>query len=804
MVSKPIDSKKPNVSFVFEDSFLVEFNSMISSFDKSFDELCGLKNSFKENYGVCNCSYKMRYITPENVSTYVSNLAKALTSGILNSNINDIEMFTVASVKRFIEENNCVPFEDSTMMGNIKYINPKTYTLQDLLALSENDIYSEEIYSCGELNKRYELIQSDIENLHDFHFVPTMKNIVKALPGIIERSADYILEFKSLKSIFTMFVEKFILFACYLNNITILSMISYCSPRASYDMKKNSVDDTGLNVSPGVSSKVLDVVTECCLLKTNDLVIKNKIPFNCNMRDIVLQDVNPKFKDTESALNFIVKDSRSPISILLNKYLLDDKSEYEYCNDIDFVTRLLFNQYSHNGTESSTSGTWYTKANEVNSFTDPYDNSGCNTDVNWLDTITYGNNFLDCNYRKDAVGNNKFSPIMNTLDTIYKLFNTCSINTNKDLSLNIMRIYNIMKSIIKEYPNGNIPNHELVRDVLCVLGEIFTRSILKLYKNNTRVIDCSDNMNDTMIPGYLYTESFVMEAEGDDKTPNGSPKPTVSVDSIDGKSPVKMKISNLITKFKEWIINALSKFSAKFNEDHKREIEWIKKNTELNNKIGAALENKSFRPQVKDMPMYDIPAQDILNNIKVADVVNKWLNSQEAIDPVTVKKELYPGGEAIAAQIANMKSEKDEIAALSNYILYKQITPKPNYSDVLTKRLWDGLIKDLLETGRLIESSVKKISEELKKATETLQNKTRQGEVNKSNGNDQGENNNVADRASQLFNIVQTVSRNYHTTLLNTLRSKFYSINYKLYRDIVTIYNQQQNQNNVQNQQQTM
>lgn len=588
-------------------------------------------------------------------------------------------------------------------------------------------------------------------------------------------------------------------------------MISYCHPEPSYDMKEKNVEESTLITVQGVSSNVTGVVTECCLLRTNDMVIRNKIPFNCNMRDIVIQDTNPKFRDTESALKFIVKDSRSPISILLNKYLPEDKREYEYYNDIDFVTRLVFNHFSHGDMpESTNSGAWhYPKDGNIVNM-DPYDLAGFHTEVNWLDNIAYGNNVLDCNYRKDAVGNNKFHPISNTLDTIYKMFSTCNINTNEDLAVNIMRIYNVMLSIIRMYPNNNRPNHELVRDVLCVFGEIFTRSILKLYRNNTVVIDCSDNMTDTMIPGYLYTESFVMEAEGDNKTPNGAPTPTVSVQNGTNKNTLKQKSSVIVNKFKEWTMNTLSKFSLKFNEDHKREVEWIKKNSDLNNKISESLNNGSFKPNVSNMPGFNIPAQELINDIKVGDVVNKWLNSQDPINPAMIKKELYPGGEAIASQIANMKSEAEEIAALSNYILYKQTTPKPPYSGILTKKLWDDLLKDLTETGRLIESTTKKISDELKKACDTLQNKIRQNEVNRNTDNNSNQNNDSGDRATQLFNVIQAVSKTYYVTLLNTLRSKFYAINYKLYRDIVTAYNQQsssnnnqpQNNNSVTNQQQ--
>ena len=50
--------------------------------------------------------------------------------------------------------------------------------------------------------------------------------------------------------------------------------------------------------------------------------------------------------------------------------------------------------------------------------TTPRENDCFETNVDWLDTIAFGNNYLDGNYRRDAVGNNKVNPITNTLDMI--------------------------------------------------------------------------------------------------------------------------------------------------------------------------------------------------------------------------------------------------------------------------------------------------------------------------------------------------------------------------------------------------
>lgn len=792
-----IDTEK-SAPFTFDESFIETFNSMIESYDNTVDELSKVSSSINNEYGICNCSYKMRYITPSNVSTYVSNLVKAFENRLLYpNNVGDIEMFTVASVKRFIEDNNCVPFESSSIMGNSKYINPKTATLKDLLLFCENDVIPISVYSRYELSERVKSVQSDAKLIEDMHFTAVMKNIVSKIPSIITDSKTDMMRIPVIRKYLALFIEEFILFACTLNEITARSIISYCVPKVSYNLKKNDSEN---------------VVTECCLLKTNNFVIRNKIPFNCNMRDVVLQDVTPTFKDTKSALNFILKDSRSPISVLVNRYCPDDKDSNAY-NDCELISQMFINKvdFGFNGRCSNTDGAWFQRNGDIRHI-DPYDQADFHTDVNWLDKIAYGNNYLDCNYRNDAVGNNNMHPIVNTLDMLYRIFGGCKLKTNEELSCNIKRVANVMCSIISSYPDGRIENHELVRDILAVLGEILTRNMLRLYDNNTQVFVCDDQMNDTMIPGYLYAESFILEADD-----NGTPAPAVSVpnngNNNQGKvNQMKQKISELVRRFSMWVTDQLGKFSQKFNKDHEKEVAWIKKNDQLNKQIGEALNNRSFPITITNFPVFDIPAREI-SNVKVNEVVNKWLNSTDPIDPKLVKKELYPGGESIANQIVNMKSEADEIAALTNYILFKQITPKAtnNQAQQLNQTMWNGLLKDLLETGKLIESETRAISDDLKKACNTLQNKIRQEEVNQSNNQQQNDTQKNTDgRAAQLFNIVQGVSKTYYVTLLNVLRSKFYAVNYKLYRDIVMSYNQRnttqttqqpqqpQNNNNVQ------
>ena len=108
----------------------------------------------------------------------------------------------------------------------------------------------------------------------------------------------------------------------------------------------------------------------------------------------------------------------------------------------------------------------------------------------------------------------------------------------------------------------------MVRDILAVLGEIMTRSMIKLYDSQMSII-ASDNMDDVDAPGYMYTESF-KEFEIDDfdsfvmEASNNKPdKPSVSSGKAKtfGEHVKKIIewIKKMINKFIAWVQNTLSK-----------------------------------------------------------------------------------------------------------------------------------------------------------------------------------------------------------------------------------------------------
>ena len=232
------------VSFKFSGCFLDTFKIVIDTYSNSLKKLNDvIKGKIdKCDYGMCNVGYKLRYITPEDISTYASNLVKVLNNGMLGTNVHDIEMFAIASVKRFLEEKSCPPFEASAVnvMGySHRYVNPKEYTLQDLIMLCETDVPNVTVYSNYEIKEKAQLAKEDVDTLNKMHFAAAMKNIITTLPHMIDKTDDgcMILSNKIMMKTCALFLQEFILFACSLNTITVNAIIDFCNPSTSYVFK---------------------------------------------------------------------------------------------------------------------------------------------------------------------------------------------------------------------------------------------------------------------------------------------------------------------------------------------------------------------------------------------------------------------------------------------------------------------------------------------------------------------------------------------------------------------------------------
>ena len=910
--------------FKFSDSFLAGFNSLITTYDKKIEDLNKVKSLIDKDahHGVCNCSYKMRYITPSDISTFISNLERAMENHLFKPHTSDCDLFAVESVKRFLQANGCVPFDAPTIMGNPGADIPKGATLADLTFAAESECFNLIVYSKYELDKRVDCMREDIGKIQNMHFSAAVKSFVQKLPDIMNKKATFVMKDSLLAKACEVYIEDFIMFAVRLNLCTVLQMLGYAIPRVAYknepipckdsnesannsdnwdedndffhqeavdstsvspvffvftkgsspiskaikkatdseyshisisfdpsldamysfggthfrkesihdkkrknldidvygtfmskenvnsmqdicadfisNMKKTKFDygalikklfgsdnrkssnykqicttfvnkllgEVGTSLSEKnipspaemrenakskpdqvfqlysgnskeynrkeasdklnakssdpESKKFDEVVTECCsgFLKTNDYVITNKIPFNCNMRDVVLQDMHPQFKDTVSALKFIMNDERSPVHQLVIQHYTEPIDDY----DPDLIIKMFFGCPRHNHWEDPNSRDQM--ANEK---------ANMNTDVNWLDKITYGNMFYDGNYRRDGLGNQHTHPIMNSFETIYKMFGGCdNICDNAGLSNSLIRISRVMKAIVERYCDGSIPNWEMCRDILSVFGEIFTRHMLRLYYNNNHYMVAKDQMRDTMVPGYMYAESFVLEANG-----------FKSNNDQDKVKQATKTAGNFVKNMLNWLRDKLAKFLPQYFENSlQKQCDWFNNNGEkMYKEIKAAAEGDKYNFPTKDKyykynVTFDPSAvhpQSIIDEYKKKET----LSDEDITKFKTALINTFPKNPNLAAKIVQDSAgkSKNEVAKLiENAILYSQtdaIPPEPNHTIKLTPD-WDELYEtmkfmctpgqDGKARGGKWATDITNFSNELQKAVTSLEN----------------------------------------------------------------------------------
>jgi hypothetical protein len=238
------------------------------------------------------------------------------------------------------------------------------------------------------------------------------------------------------------------------------------------------------------------------------------------------------------------------------------------------------------------------------------------------------------------------------------MYGDCSLVESKDLADHIIKISRMMESVIDAHVNNTIDNWEMTRDILVVLGEIMTRCMIKLYDNHMSVFVARDDMDDTMAPGYLYTEAFVMEADE---------QPRVEVDTGDNNNAGKIKTAmktfkdnaiNLYHRFLSWVQTNLSQGPFRFMKDHEKEIAFVKDN-KVNAEITKAINARTFSPMITNFPDLNIPAQKINSEGKnidaivtdllskpemptnIADVIKKLINSEEKPKKYNLDKNVF-------------------------------------------------------------------------------------------------------------------------------------------------------------------
>jgi len=1038
------------IPFKFTPHFKEKFETSMKLYQMALDKLNDSVHSATNcDYGYCSNKYSVRLITPNDISTYVSNLIKAFRIGMLQYNIDDIQKFSVESAYRFISDHDDTPFDDTNVLGAFSgtYINPRDFTLTDLLQIAHNEVFPTSLKSNYEIGVQKMNVKEDLRKVNDLHFSGVMKNIVSALPGLIDRSDSIWQQYRPLLSeTFTNAIEGFIMFAILLNTCTIVGMTNYVDPHVSYNTKElgdgdnqvhqESVNTTknkpvfivlsegktpllsnairaktksnfshasisfdpnlkrmwsygrpslnpdgtmnnvkfgfkyediderlfrGKHVNIGVyaiylpskavsemekyiegylgmktkfdwgamlsqlfskdktpsedkyrricstfvdtvlkqvgvnltgknspnpgdfqtilddadTNKVVNVfygdsnnyspsnvkkklkaftsekasvtyesfVTECCLLKTDDTIFRSKIPFSINFRELVLGDMTPRFTDVKAALYYVIKNPKSPIAQLLTKYVTLNN----VClPDASMVTNMIF-KYDEPRHDSNNS--WFNNKTGERIFEDMYRLNDFHTDVDWLDKIVYGSPAYDSNYRRDNPGNQNVHPILNTLDTIYHIYGDKHLVSNEEVANHIIAVGNVMLGIINSYCHGEVCNYEMVKDVLAVLGEIETRCILKLYHNNTRVIDNSDTMMDTMAPGYMYVEYFVQEEETPNTNNTANAKPTVNVtrksDSkiVNGAKNIKLQLGNLISKFVRWCADNLAKVSTKFAEKHRLEIAWVEKNDNTNQQVAQSLDSGNLNITVNNFPKYNVNIQALTNIHNYKDKIEAACN-QQSVDKNALFKELLPDG--LKDKITFDSNESTDLK-VQNWVLYGNVDAQPDQTPTPVKgKDFLDLCKNITESTNALKN-FSSISKQLSDAANALKQKVDQttvkesfvdsvdgnfyaedgvkvqvkphnpnanntasnpstppapADANKNNNQQNGQqqsdqnNNNTTNVVKDVYEVVKKLAEIFAVRTTNTLINKFYKDSYNVYRDIVQAYKQEVPNNN--------
>ena len=803
--------------FHFTQPFLESFKETINLLSEQLDKLNTLEKGFTNEMGVYNCSYKLRYITPSDIAEYISNIHKGMRNDLISSNPCDLEMFASEFVRRTMEKHECEPFNAPGLMGN-NFIDTKNTGLQDMLVIHANTVYNRIVRTPYEQKENYEeLKKGDLNVINEMHYAANMKKIINSMPEMIESmdGSEIYKHSPLIGKAFRAAIEEFIMFATTLNAITVNSMVAYCIPTATFVTKSAKPEDESDDVEKNTFS---EYVTECCFLKTNTMSIENRIPFNCNMRNVVLQDTSAVFNDTRNAVKFIINDSRSPIHELLVKYATIGRGEY----GAEMIKQaFLTHRHGYNG--QSLQSEVQRRMEERTSF---------HTDDGWFDKIVYGSQLLDSNYREDNPGNHHEHSIAYDMRTIYKMF-SCHHNDNEHLANNIVKVGNIICGLVESYSyNQYEVFRDNLRDVLAVLAEIMTKDMLSLYHNNHKVLIYRDDMNDTMIPGYMYCESFVMEAEN---TPNaGGQATTTNANQQQGNKTVvhnntqgmnqsttmqkvKDKILEIIRKFGEYIRNTISQIFPKFNAGHAAEIKWVDAHKQLNDEIAQALDGQlkdkegnpkpKFSITVDNYPDYSLPVkpiEELKNNVNQLVTSNfnsrenaqKWLDNPQNNGTEGFKKALlFP---AVAKQ--NPQSAQDIQSMTHDFLLYggreggkpttqgtKELKGQDFNSLVgnLGKNIVDAMKVYTTDIGDImtkLTDSIKKIAEEEKKLSEA-------NEKAAQNNQQQTQFKPVAE---QLFNVVNEVTKACYVPAMSTLSKEFYGNSYNCYRDIVAEYQRMQ------------
>lgn len=771
---------KTALTVEFSPEFMTAVGNTLSMYDKALDQLQALVNGngFTDDYGMCNTKYHLVYITPKDIASYVDYVFKAVSRRLIGASIGDLEKFSVTMAKQFMEDNCKVDTSRGNIFAKSAYADPRVQTMMDLLVQTENTFFDRCAFSKFEMIERARLMKKDYETMNALHLKPTLTAVIKSLPDVIKEQWKDARCFDTFTVAAIMsYVETFILFTVSLNLATLEQMIGYAQPIATFIRKDKNPRVTQESATDPAKSFV-EYFTECCFINTNDIRMRMRVPFDFNLKNIVLQDQTNGFKETRTAIHFMIRDNRSPIRAYLLKYTtkrnLNDRLEF------DPILNLL-KPYFH--------------PENIDAAKYEYEKLSFHTDLNWISRIAFNNQFSDGDYRTDGLGNDARSPIVQTLSMLERMYCGCTLKTNEELANHICTLASLMNTILEH--DCGLCNRDYIRDVLAVLGECFTKCVIRLFNNNATAVIYTDDMPDTMVPGITYCEQFVyVEADGNQQQQQGQQQNNANASGISfsqntqEKTGGLSKVKTMLRQFLAWIMNTLKKVPLLFARTNGQRAEFVAKHDELNKAIGAAMGGTNpFQVNCKNVPIFQIPLKDLLSEMDKWDPeIKAYLNAVKASGNqnatndaklAELRSVLYPGIQNNISKTILSKEGDERKKAIEEYLLFSRVGIQPGdpacyKNGLMDVKTWTNICECLKGTPKLLEEFSNKAAKALEQYVKAIDTQNPEGEI-----------------PDELVNLLKEVQEFYITPAVNIYSSKMFDVYYKYYKSIVDNYNVQ-------------
>ena len=243
------DMKTP-CAVEFTKEFIMTVGNTLAMYDKALDQVQGLVNGdgFIDEYGMCNKKYRMLYITPKDVASYIDYLFTAISRNLIDASIpDDLEKFSVSMAKRFMQDNKgcqCGTDKRGNIFALSSYADPRVETMMDLLVQTENTFFDRHVFSKFEMIERARNMKSDYETMNAMHLKPALSALIKSLPKVI---TDHLKDTRLMSgfslALVTTYIETFIMFVASLNYATLCQMIGYAQPMSTF-LRKDKHPET--------------------------------------------------------------------------------------------------------------------------------------------------------------------------------------------------------------------------------------------------------------------------------------------------------------------------------------------------------------------------------------------------------------------------------------------------------------------------------------------------------------------------------------------------------------------------------